>query len=64
MNYNVGDRVEIVAVLSADKEKNIKVGNIAKITQVCGSRWFLCKNPEWDGCGMMHMKDYQLKKLG
>lgn len=61
--FKVGDRVGIVEVLSADKDKNIKVGDVAKIIQVCRSRWFLCKNPEWDGCGMMHMKDYQLKKL-
>ena len=59
----VGDKVEVIEVLSADRKNNIKISDVAKIIQVCGSEWFLCKNPEWDGCGMMHMKDYQLKKL-
>lgn len=63
MKFQVGDKVEIVAVLSADRENNIKISDVAKIIRVCGSRWFLCKNPEWDGGGNMLMLDYQLKKL-
>lgn len=59
----VGDKVEIVEVLSADRENNIKISDVAKIIRVCGSWWFLCKNPEWGGGGNMPMKDRQLKKL-
>ena len=63
MKYMVGDKVEIVEVLSADEEYLIKVGDVAKITEVINSEWFHCVNPNWKS-GCMHMRDYQLKKVG
>lgn len=62
MNYNVGDKVEIVEVFSADEEYGIKIGDVAKITEVMNSEWFQCVNPDWKS-GCMQMKYYQLKKL-
>lgn len=61
--FEVGDRVEILEVLSADEEFNIKVGDVAKITEVINPKWFHCVNPNWKS-GCMNMRDYQLKKVG
>ena len=63
MKFQVGDKVEITVVLSADEYNGIKVGDVAKITQVLGAKWFNCANPEWGMGGRMFMRDYQLKKL-
>lgn len=63
MKFQVGDKVEVTVVLSADEDSGIKVGDVAKITQVIGVKWFNCVNPNWGKCGSMHMRDYQLKKL-
>ena len=63
MKFQVGDKVEITVVLSADEYNGIKVGDVAKITRVTGSKWFICHNPNWGNCGNMYMRDYQLKKL-
>lgn len=32
----VGDKVEVIEVLAADEEANIKVGDVAKVTVVRG----------------------------
>lgn len=63
MKLQVGDRVEVIEVLSSDEESNIKVGDVAKISELVGSTWFICNNPNWDD-GHMPMRDYQLKKVG
>lgn len=63
MKFQVGDKVEIMEVLSADRENNIKISDVAKIIRVCGLGWFLCKNPEWGCGGTILMKYRQLKKL-
>lgn len=62
MKYMVGDKVEILEVLSTDEEYGIKIGDVAKITEVMNYKWFQCANPNWKS-GCMHMRDYQLKKL-
>lgn len=63
MELKVGDKVEIIEVLSADEDNGIKVGDVAKISELVGSKWFNCNNPNWLYGGSMPMRDYQLKKL-
>ncbi|QVG64217.1 hypothetical protein Herod_00153 [Acinetobacter phage Herod] len=59
----VGDKVEVIEVLAADEEANIKVGDVAKVTVVKGPSWIQCENPEWED-GYMPMREYQIKKVG
>ncbi|MGQ1358432.1 hypothetical protein ACT414_18710 (plasmid) [Acinetobacter baumannii] len=61
--FKVGDKVEVIAVLSADEKANIKVGDVAKVTVVKGPWWIQCENPEWED-GYMPMRNYQIKKVG
>ncbi|APD20339.1 hypothetical protein AM24_148 [Acinetobacter phage AM24] len=61
--FKVGDKVEVIEVLAADEEANIKVGDVAKVTVVRGPLWIQCENPEWEE-GFMPMREFQIKRVG
>lgn len=69
--YKVGDRVEVIKLVSFDEEYGILVGDIGKVIiaeyGASGSSYIECYNPKWDNPnlnGRREMLDSQIRKVG
>lgn len=69
-NYKVGDKVEVIRLVSFDEEYGILVGDVCKITiaNYSGDYSYIeCQNPKWthpNVKGSREMLESQIRKVG